>query len=250
MPSPREKLILDIRYYESEVENVSGESTPDDLGKVYSFPHSTGPIGARIARKLRELGFSVGDFDHLYFNFTPLLPHGQCRLSSRIVDRRVRYIDFGADPRRINRLGAVKKEAFVIASTFAALRSIVAKKKRQLTRIDEVERLIHEHGSETEIMHKVKETKRYSVITSYQICPKGRQSIGFVTLVDKESGQSFKGKFARLQHYEDVFFLVGAISVSDGWITLKPRRSVKADVYTGRYRVPIEIAIDDLDAVT
>jgi hypothetical protein len=74
---PKEKLLLDIRYHESDRENVAGTSLPSELGRIFHFPGSIHPMGARIARKLREFGFVAGEFDHLYVNFTTVLPAGQ-----------------------------------------------------------------------------------------------------------------------------------------------------------------------------
>ena len=61
------KTIADIRIFASEIENISGNSLPSNLnfqsGKCLAMLH-------RIVMKLRERGFSLGDFDHLYVNFT------------------------------------------------------------------------------------------------------------------------------------------------------------------------------------
>ena len=59
------KLIKDIRIYRSQTENIAGSSMPAQFSN-YAL-HIT---AHRIAMKLRENGFSLGDFDHLYINLT------------------------------------------------------------------------------------------------------------------------------------------------------------------------------------
>jgi len=83
---PKERLLLDIRYYESAVDNVAGTSLPSELGQIFHLPLSIHPMGARIARKLREFGFTASKFDHLHLNFTTVLPAGQCRYSPREIE--------------------------------------------------------------------------------------------------------------------------------------------------------------------
>jgi hypothetical protein len=86
------------------------------------------------------------------------------------------------------------------------------------------------------------------VTVTYQIRPNGNQSVGLIEYHDKKTGQRFKAEFVKLKDYEDVFALVGSISVSRGVISLKPRPSFKANLYTRAYRVPIKIPIAEMDA--
>ncbi len=75
------KIIRDIRLYRCEQLNVHGFPSLEDFAdraltaSVY-----------RIAMKLREQGFSMGEFDHLYLVFTPGPSEGKIRLSEK-VDR-------------------------------------------------------------------------------------------------------------------------------------------------------------------
>lgn len=87
------KPISDIRLFQSHVPNMDGHAHPTP------FSSSAATITARrIALKLRELGFSLGDFDHLYLNYTTCLAEGEVRLAQRSVDRELRwfrYVDVG-----------------------------------------------------------------------------------------------------------------------------------------------------------
>ena len=59
------KPISDIRLYRSNIPNIDGNSHPSEFA-----PKQLNIIVTRIVMKLRENGFSLGDFDHLYINFT------------------------------------------------------------------------------------------------------------------------------------------------------------------------------------
>ncbi len=61
----KEKLILDIRFF-SNIEEIS----PGKFQPTFEIPKNAHAFGARVARKLRELGFILGDFDHVYITFT------------------------------------------------------------------------------------------------------------------------------------------------------------------------------------
>ena len=77
----RERIIADIRLFRSEGRTESGHFDMVSFGDK-----KLNAIVKRIVMKLREHGFSMGEFDHLYINFT------LCELSvpmelSREVDR-------------------------------------------------------------------------------------------------------------------------------------------------------------------
>lgn len=88
------KLISDIRLYMSRTPNTDGQPHPEAFGNK-----AMTVTARRIALKLRELGFSLGDFDHLYLNFTTCLPEGNVQLAQR-TDREhkwYRYVDVGVN---------------------------------------------------------------------------------------------------------------------------------------------------------
>lgn len=242
---PKDKLLLDIRYYESAHENVDFTSLPSEPGQIFLLPLSIHAMGARIARKLREFGFIAGGFDHLYVNFTTVLSVGQCRYSPRQSEEWMKYVDFGLSADSTNVLSDTEKESLVLDATVKVLRFVSANRSSQLGLVDRVLAEIEEKGSELEILHKAKETVNYSVTVSYKIRPRGKESIGLIEYHDKLSGSGFKSEFIKLEDYEDIFALVDSISISKGFIHLRPRRSFKASLYTQHYNVPIEIAIGE-----
>lgn len=98
------KLIRDIRLFKSEVENIDENSTP-----TYFECKKLDVILQRVVMKLHELGFSLGDFDHLYLNFTTCLPDGVSAPAKRSVDRYFswhRYYDIGVSRELYSNLGS------------------------------------------------------------------------------------------------------------------------------------------------
>lgn len=251
----KSKLILDIRYFESDVPNVDG-TRPRQLGRLFDLP--VGQIGDRVARKLREFEFTTGGaFDHLYINFSTAVPESRIAYAERSMraSPRIRYLDFGADPKAVNRLSQRKKEAWVIAATFDAVTYVAGKDAKQLERIQRIRDLMEEYGDDMPIVHKTKETKTYSVEIYYRIATFGKKdgqgkkipSTVWVEYNDRRSGECRRGWVANLKFYEDIFFLASSIAVKSGQIILKPRTSFKARLYNKRYSVPLTIDIDDLE---
>ena len=77
------KVISDIRIYKSKVENIEGNSLPSEF-------KSTKILNARIKRivmALRENNFSLGDFDHLYINFTTCNVENEISRAKRKIDK-------------------------------------------------------------------------------------------------------------------------------------------------------------------
>ena len=241
------KLIVDIRYYESDHENVNFASTPGDFGRLYPFPRSISFLGQRIARKLREYGYVTGTFDHLYVNFTTVLKEHEIRLSPRMPEKWLRYIDYGLDPATVLKMTESQRESFAAECTFRVLK-FLGEDATQQQLVERLRRELEASGSELEILHQTKETATYRVVVTYQIRPRGEQSVAWIEYHDKRRNLRGKKRFIALQFYEDVFPLVGNISVAGGTICVTPRKSFKASLDTTRYRVPFVIPISDLVA--
>ena len=85
-------IIQDIRMYRCTTENVDGIH-PENL-----YNPDLGIISSRICMKLREKGFSMGDFHHLYVDFTTALKEGQIKPANKSVDKYFpwyRYYEIG-----------------------------------------------------------------------------------------------------------------------------------------------------------
>ncbi|MDE5782524.1 MAG: hypothetical protein K2I03_13780 [Lachnospiraceae bacterium] len=106
------KVIKDIRIYKSNVENIDGNSLPMGFEDK-----ELNAIITRIVMKLRENKFSLGEFDHLYINFTTCMVDGEIALSKRSVDRYhpwYRYYDVNISDDMFSKLGNSEIEYEVV----------------------------------------------------------------------------------------------------------------------------------------
>src|SRR5262245_30252498 len=136
---PSDKRILDIRYFESDVPNVDG-ADPDYVGKHLSLPKFCDLVGARIARKLREFGFTTGKFNHVYINFSSAVRPEEISFAPRSGDRyhpSYRFVDVGVEAAQINKLSAKKKRAWLESVTLQVASFLAGKSKQQHARIDQ-----------------------------------------------------------------------------------------------------------------
>lgn len=111
--------IADIRLYQSDIENIDGNSLPNAFA-----PKALNIVITRITMKLREKSFSLGDFDHLYVNFTTCLERGLILPAKRSIDiyhKWYRYYDVG-----------VSKEEYRMLTTERAIDFIVERVKQLL----------------------------------------------------------------------------------------------------------------------
>ncbi|RBP47047.1 hypothetical protein [Arenicella xantha] len=233
-----EKLILDIRFFSNVEEIAAG-----DFKNSFEIPKSAHAIGARVARKLRELKFALDGFDHVYVNFTTEMKEHDVGISRKAsAESWFKYFDVGIDKQTVNEFTKVELLDFVEEYTFKVLSLICSENQRHI--LDDVKALIVEKKTELEILHKHKETKSYEVKISYQIRPNGsNDSRANIYYRDKKSGKEFTSHID-LELYEDVFSLVAGVSVQQGKINLKPRSSFPAGSYNKKYRVPISIEIE------
>ena len=231
----KEKKILDIRYFSDQEKNEDGTYV-----SIFEIDKEASALGARIARKLRELDFTTGEFDHVYINFTENLPNTEVAVSSKHCEKWFKYFDVGISRNEANHLSSSDRVHFIEEKTYQVLELI---NQNQIALIDTVKNEIASKGSEIELLHKHKETKSYVVKLTYQIKPNGLEnSIAKIYYFDKKTGDEFTSEI-ELEFYEDILFLASNISVSKGFITLKPRPSFKAEIYNKRYNVPISIQI-------
>ena len=236
------RILKDIRYYESDNPNVAGQRMPQDLGGILKPTKDITYIGQRIARKLNELKFSFGEYDHIYINLTTELKENQIQISSRNIDKRIKYIDFGVNPLKFNTLTDEKRDEFIKFSTIEILRSISNDSNLQL--VNETAKQLSDFETEIKIHYKTKETTAYKIDIYYQIEPKGSFTKAIVEYKDKKSDFYYSGTFG-IEFYEDIYSLVDTITLKGNIIILTPKKSFRADMYNKRYKTPIELKMND-----
>lgn len=243
------KTIADIRYFASEHPNRAGQSLPADCSVHFTFPKLLHYWGRRIAKRLANYDFSAGSFDHLYINYSNCITVGQCFMAERSVEKWLCYVDYGVSHQQLQQLDEMAIEQFIINSTFIALALCCADDPERQAILETVKAEVMQYQTELLIDVKAKETQSYSVCISHKIRPHGEKSCGVVTWRDHKSGVVLSGKFIELNKAEDIFPLTGSITVKDNKITIKPRASFRAELYTRHYTLPLVIDIQELTAV-
>jgi hypothetical protein len=231
------KLIKDIRYYQ---DNISGK-------ELFEISKSLNLVGARYSCKLRELGFETVEYDHIYLNLTSQLSHGEVEISSKErIEKWFIYVNAGISPELFKVLDDDGKFNLIVTLTTKALELLSVRDQLDSRLIKQVEKEILTFKTELEILHKFKDTKNYQVAITYQINPKGNQSTVYVTYFDKNENTKSRKLLVKLENYEDIFFLITDITVKNGIITLKPRKSYKASLYINSYDIPLTMSPKDL----
>ena len=239
-----DRILKDIRYYESDKPNVEGQSMPGNIGRIFQPTKDTNYIGQRIARKLNELKYSFGEYNHLYINLTTVLGENEIQISNRNIDKTIKYIDFGVNHLKYNALTDGQKNAFLKSSTVDILQTI--SKEANLTLVKEMARQLSQFDTELSIHYKTKETNAYKVDIHYQIEPKDSFTKAIIEYQDKKNDACYRTSF-KLKFYDDIYSLIDTISVKDNKVILNSKKSFRADLYNERYKTPIEIEIADFD---
>ena len=105
------KPIKDIRIYKSRIPNINGNPLPSE-SHFTNDPHCAAI--RRIAMKLNERGFSLGDFDHLHINFTTCAVESGVALAKRSADTYhpwFRYMDIHIDDALYDKLDGTESKA-------------------------------------------------------------------------------------------------------------------------------------------
>ena len=244
-----EKALIDIRYYASDSLYETGKSLPSSCSSFFKFPKLLHYWGARIATILGANGLSLGEFDHLYVNYTNAIPEGTMVFSDRTPEKWLRYIDCGVNFEKLKSLNESELEQFVIRSTFECLEHLCKLSIEKTEKIKLASNEVERFGSAVELPVKAKHTKSYSVLVSYKLRPNGEASHGLVKYINHKTGATFTKRFVDLKGPSDIFPLVGTISVKDGKVLITPRASFKASLYTNSYQIPMEIDLSEAASV-
>jgi hypothetical protein len=240
-----DRIIKDIRYYEEKPKDFVGDFN-GIIGNVYKTTEDTNSIGQRIARKLNELELVCGEFDHIYIIFTKNIEIGKIIESDKFLDKRIKYVDYGIEPKTFNSLTELEKNLFIRNITFESLFLIFKNDKDKIGKIIEVENLVKKFESEIEIAYKIKETNLYKIEIGYMINPKKTLSKIVVKYFDKEN-KTQNTTTKDLYFYEDIFYLVDKIEVKNGKIIFKHKKTSLGEIATAKYEKPIVIEIAEME---
>lgn len=164
------KTLKEIHTYERHEKNTS------DSWQIFHFEGDTHPSWVfdeqRIASKLAESDFSIGEEDHLYVILNPNIIENSIEFSKLDFDKRTLYADFGVNPKHFNDLSQEKKDFFIRNVIFSVLKAKSTSETHFF--LEETQQKIEKYGKNIDILYKTKETSQYSIRIFFQINPEGK----------------------------------------------------------------------------
>ncbi len=241
------RIVRDIRHYELRPDDYTGDFD-GILGNVYKSSFEIKCIGQRIARKLNELKFTTGDFDHLYIYLTSKLDNGVIAERDFEYDKQVKCFDFGQNRNEFNTMNDSDREKRINEITFKVLKWKFKQDKNDEALLDSVETLIEKEGRAIVINYKDKETKDYKLNIGFQIAPTDNKSKIVIDYLPKNENRKLRTTLD-LNHYEDIYYLVDKISNDGQQIILQPKKTMRTEFVTEKYSTPLTINIKDLKPI-
>lgn len=205
------KAIHDIRLFLSTVPNVDGAPFPKDFSNKIAlmFAH-------RLAWKLREKGFVLGDFDHLYIDYNFSVSDGANGFSARSIDKDhpwFRYYEFG--------VSNIELDSCNLRFFADSIKEILVSEYAQTNiNFEEIIENVYQFGENTEIEYKQKSNEDYTAIIYLRILDSGE----FLPTVKIKKGERLI-KSINLSKSVDLGAL-GSITISKHKVTIKPKTAI------------------------
>jgi len=231
------RIIKDIRYYELKPDDYHGrfDGIP---GNIYLTPPDSKYIGQRIARKLNELGFISGEFDHIYLNLSPRLKDGEIIESDVFLHNQIRHFNCGIKPDDFNNLTDEEKDLKIKSLTFQVLHLIYKNDDFKIQTINKVKDLIDKYGKHLIIKYTTKETGKYSIDLSFQIRPDNDKSKLIIEYTNKKDNCELQGTLD-IFDYEDLYSLVDMVTLKGDLVIFQAKKSHLAELAAKRYSSPL-----------
>lgn len=213
--SAKLKPISDIRPYRSRIENIDGNSLPSEFA-----PKELNIIINRIVMKLRESNFTLGDFDHIYLNFTTCLESGVILPSKRSVDtyhKWYRYYDIGVSEEKYHLLDTADCMDFIVEQIKKTLDAYFSSSGCSVE--DCISEALNK-GENMMILYKTKQTSKLKASIYLQLLDSGEYLPNL--FVYEQSGTDILHE--KLPLTLD-FMSLGEIQLSSKKVVVKPRNN-------------------------
>ena len=220
-----EKQIKDIRYFESNSANITGNSLPTHIGEIFELPKAYPAVGQKFALMLRERGFTLSDYDHLYIDLSTYLAPGECVMSDRITEKWLRYADYGLDPEVVNNLSDDDKLKLLNEITKEVLLNFCAKNDEDREMIETISDIIGHGGDAIDIVYQEKNDKAVNVKVILNILHDGQCRL-FVVIEDLEGQQLLREQIALAEDLSEAMQYAGTILIRKNRVVIKPRNNV------------------------
>lgn len=208
------KVIKEIRIFSSKIENIDGNSLPSAYG--------TKALNAKIMRivmRLRENNFSLGDYDHLYINFTTCNVMNNIALAKRKIDTYhpwYRFYDVHVSENMLNSFD----EEFIIESIKQILKNNFSSKEFSKEKMELLIADTLEKKDLFEMKYKEKEnSKRKAII--YLKYSDNCLFIPIIRVFDLENKLVFEKELSETNSLDDF----GTLIVTNSKVVIKPKKN-------------------------
>ena len=201
------KVISDIRLYKSsEIDNRSGLSN-----KALNLSLH------RVVMKLREYGFSLGEYDHIYMNFTTMKPADSIELIDKADPYHpwYRYCDIGVSKNEYENL---ENTNFVFEKLKIALLNLFDMQNIIEQAFEEAKK-----GAEMLMRFKKKKIAKGTANVYLRLLDNGNY-LPILCVTDSSENEVFR---IDLPETNDLN-IIGEIQLSSKKVTVKPRKNVFA----------------------
>lgn len=201
------KVISDIRLYKSE-----------EIEKPVEFNIKALNIKLhRVVMKLKEQGFSLGEFDHLYINFTTAIPEGKIQLSDKTDSY---HPWFRSCNTGISVSDYYKSESydFILEKVRLTLLKLYSSEKD--TEIIENAFSEAEKGSEMLMLFKEKKAEKGVAKIYLRLSDNGKY-LPLLTVTSNDGEEIFKAELPQTANLN----IIGELFLSSKKVTVKPRKN-------------------------
>jgi len=223
-----QNLIADIRYFES--------STTNSLNAAFGFLYTVEDnefLSAviRFILKLREIGFCLPDFDHIYIQLTPSLCDGDILKSDKVdpYHKFYRLIFVGVSPDFFNSLGEGKKVSFLIDRAVGVIQKYFCNSDEEKARVAQCAEIILERGEQERIIFKEKKADHCTA----QIAVKVLDCDAFQACVRvlKDQAVLKEVEYPKILGRFELSFQFGSIQINKSSVKIKPKKNSLSPLY-------------------
>ena len=216
------KKISDIRLFKSVLENVDRNDLPVGFTAKHLYV-----IMRRIVLKLRENNYSLGDFDHLFLNFTTCLEEGDIQPAKRSVGQGgwSRFYDVGVSQVQFQSLEAPAQADFIVDRLQETLLRYFSGDGQETVIRDSIRQAV-EQGEQMQMVYKTKESGEYKAVLSLRVLNSG-EYFPLLCVYDGE-GKLIVGR--DLDRMRDLSAL-GEMRMAAGKVQIYPRKNGKAKTF-------------------
>lgn len=223
--------IRDIRLFESDRPNEDYFSIPGYIGKLIQYD-SMDPLDVidRMLFLLRSRDFGFANFDHLYLNYTSVLPHGKMQRAKRTScreDRWLRWVDIGCDPEAFNSWDHNRKRDYILSTIKDAVLFMSEPETRELA--ENCIREVLEKGAQLRIPYKRKQREEYTVDVLVQITD-DLDFIPFIVITSEDGSVLCEQELK--PYVRDAFICqFSSFSLGKRSLRISPRKNFESEFY-------------------